>query len=308
MTYRITIFLIAILSFTCESKSTKSIQLTTQKMASEIIITDNYELHKSNLSKALLILFPGGGGNPKQIQQAFKIASIAKQQGISILFMNYAQKLWMDTDDCKLLAKELQTIIDSHQLNTHNIYMGGMSIGGNVTLSLTQYLLQDQLMAIKGAFVVDPPLDLYALYESSLKDLQRPDFSEARLAEPKWIVNHFENVFGKDDNLLQNIQHVSPFTLKTTHTDNISNLKTIDLRLYTEPDKIWWKTHRDTDFESTNAYSIQQLYSTLITKKWQHVQLIETKNKGYRADGTRHPHSWSIVAIEALIDWILITS
>lgn len=295
--------LFIILSFSCNSKANKNIT-SPENFTSEVIIEDTYELHKNSVSKALLILFPGGGGNAQQTQQEFKIIDIAKQKEISILFMNYARKLWMEPEDCMSLAMDIKEIISSHQLNTDNIYIGGMSIGGNVTLSLTQHLLQQKILNIKGAFVVDPPLDLYALYESSIKDVKRKDFSEERLAEPKWIINYFEDVFGKEDSLLLNIQRVSPFTFKTKHISNISNLKQIDLRLYTEPDKEWWKTNRDTDFESTNTYSIQQLHSTLSQNNWNKVQLIETQNKGYRADGTRHPHSWSIVDINSLTDWI----
>ncbi|MDX6747060.1 hypothetical protein SHK09_09685 [Polaribacter sp. PL03] len=35
------------------------------------------------------------------------------------------------------------------------------------------------------------------------------------------------------------------------------------------------------------------------------IKLINTKNRGYRANGERHPHSWSIVDEKDLINWIL---
>jgi hypothetical protein len=38
---------------------------------------------------------------------------------------------------------------------------------------------------------------------------------------------------------------------------------------------------------------------------FKHVELITTENKGYRANGQRHPHSWSIVDGKDLIKWML---
>ena len=35
------------------------------------------------------------------------------------------------------------------------------------------------------------------------------------------------------------------------------------------------------------------------------VDLIETENRGYQANGERHPHSWAIVDEKELIRWIL---
>ena len=34
------------------------------------------------------------------------------------------------------------------------------------------------------------------------------------------------------------------------------------------------------------------------------IELIKTENKGYRANGERHPHSWAIVNEKDLINWM----
>ncbi len=36
----------------------------------------------------------------------------------------------------------------------------------------------------------------------------------------------------------------------------------------------------------------------------ENIELIETTDRGYRADGTRHPHSWSIIDKADLIQWM----
>ena len=55
----------------------------------------------------------------------------------------------------------------------------------------------------------------------------------------------------------------------------------------------------------TPAYYIQKLSESLKKRDFTNVTYIPTENKGYRANGNRHPHSWSIVDKENLMNWIL---
>ena len=278
-------------------------ELTNQIYPVEHIVHENYELYKAKDSKATLVLFPGGASSAKETKEEFDITTTATANNVSILFMNFNRHLWIDKTTSKQLSNELETIFTENDLKTVNVYIGGMSIGGNVALILSNYLHQNNInIAPKGTFIVDSPIDLYGLYESSLKDIANPNFDEERLAEPKWIVDYFEKEFTKDS-LLPNIQNVSPFTLQSKYT-SVSNLKNIKVRFYTEPDSLWWSENRQTDFESTNAYTIQQIGKDLRTQNWNQFELIETENKGYRANGDRHPHSWSIVNARNLMEWI----
>lgn len=266
---------------------------------------NNFELFKVKNSEALLILFPGGGNTSKETKRDFKILRKAIQNKVSVLLMDFNGHLWVDENDTKNLENSILKIINKNNLQTDNIFIGGMSIGGTVALSLSNHLAKTKSkINPKGVFVVDSPIDLYALYKSSQKDLLRTDFSEERLAEPKWIINYFEEQFSKDS-LLVNIQKFAPITLATKNTTNIDFLKFKKLRFYTEPDTLWYQKERQTDFESTNAYTIQNTATLLKNKNWKKTTLIQTKNKGFRANGERHPHSWSIVDIDELIKWIL---
>ena len=266
-------------------------------------ITKNYELYKAKNSKATLVLYPGGGSTAKDTKAEFDIITSARANNISVIMMNFNRHLWIDESTTKQLVTELENVFTENEINTKNTFIGGMSIGGNVALTLSSYLHQKKSkIEPKGVFIVDSPIDLFALYESSLKDVANPNFDEERLAEPKWIINYFEEEFGKDS-LLINIQKVSPFTNKNKYT-SVPNLKNSKVRFYTEPDSLWWKENRQTDFESTNAYTIQQIASDLKSKNWNQLELIETEGKGYRSNGERHPHSWTIVDLNELINWI----
>ncbi len=300
---KIILFISLILVMSCKNKSQKE---TAKENKITTVMSDDYELIKSSKSKGLLIIFPGGGSTSKQTKEEFKIIEKATKKGISILLMNFNRHLWIEKKDSEQLTKLITEIIKNNHLKTGNIFIGGISLGGTIALTLSNYLVETNAnINPKGIFIVDSPIDLFALYQSSQKDILRKDFSEERLAEPKWIINYFEEEFGGKDSLLLNIQKVSPFTLKTTNSDNIKNLKNKKTRFYTEPDTLWWKKTRKTDFESTNAYTLQKTNEVLINKHWKNITLIQTKNKGYRANGERNPHSWSIVDVDNLISWML---
>lgn len=296
------IYLIAqILLISCKqsevTKATASNKITN-------ITTKEYELIKSSDNEGLLIVFPGGGSNTAATKQEFKIVKRATEEGISILLMNIPLQLWLANEDSEMLASIITNAIEVNDLDTDRIFLGGMSIGGTHAVSLADYFIKSKAaIQIDGVFIVDSPLDLYALYESSQKDLLRKDFTEERLAEPKFIVELLEYEFGTGDTLLSNIQKVSPMTVKGWDTGKFRSLKKHKIRLYTEPDTLWLKETRGVEFESSNAFTIQQTYNLLHKQKY-NVELIQTKDKGYRANGTRHPHSWSIVDVEDLILWM----
>lgn len=295
-----TILLLLLVALSCKPASKKEIKIS---MSTEVIATKSYELHQVPNSNQTLILFPGGGATSKETKAAFEILPSAIENNISVLFMNFNRHLWIDEIEAKLLSQELESIFAQNNLNSQNVTIGGMSIGGNIALTLSNYLAQSNSPIIsKGVFIIDSPIDLNALYENSLNDLANPDFDEARLAEPNWIINYFKNEFG-EDSMLTNIQEVSPFTRRSNFI-NIPALKNTNIRFYTEPDSIWWWQNRQTKFEFTNAYMIQQITKQLKAADWDKLELIETTNKGYRANQERHPHSWSIVDVDELIVWM----
>ena len=85
---------------------------------------------------------------------------------------------------------------------------------------------------------------------------------------------------------------------------NLSSLENVSIRLYTEPDTVWWKQNRMYEYEDMNAYAIKQLSDDL-NEHGHPVEYIPTEHRGYRANGDRHPHAWSIVDVDDLIAWML---
>ena len=158
-------------------------------------------------------------------------------------------------------------------------------------------------MAPKGVFVVDSPIDLAALYKSSEKNVER-NFSEPSVQESTWLLETLGKQFGNPHNNISNYENYSIYTSETDNFDNIKILKNVKIRFYSEPDTLWWKQNRMADFDQMNAYYLEKLSKLLEKTNFKQIEFIATKNKGYRANGERHPHSWSIVDNKELIKWI----
>jgi hypothetical protein len=63
---------------------------------------------------------------------------------------------------------------------------------------------------------------------------------------------------------------------------------------------------KNNDYLDLNAFYIKKLSEKLKLEFGnKNIELIETQNKGYWANGDRHPHSWSIIDEKDLIKWIM---
>lgn len=286
-----------------EKKKTKNFV----KTEFQEIKNDNYELSKpaENIRK-VLVLFGGYPEQPEDIKREFKILENAKRNDIAVIYMNYNQKLWLEENEKQKLAEQLQNIFIENKLPTIGTYIGGFSSGGNMALLISSFLTKNKEFNLepKGVFIVDSPIDLLALYKSAEKNIKR-NFSEPSVQEANWLIENLEENFGNPKNNLSKYEKNSVFTSRTNSINNLKNLKNTKIRLYTEPDTLWWKKNRMADYDQMNAYYIKQLSESLKKSGFGRVEYMPTENKGYRANGERHPHSWSIIDKKELIKWIM---
>ncbi len=273
---------------------------------STTVISDDYELIIPKKQDGLLILFPCYPCNAENTRTEFSIVDIAIANNITVLLMNFNQHLWLSKTEKEGLENVIIDAVAKNNINPNNIYIGGFSSGGNISLLLTNYLKStESAIQPKGLFIVDSPIDLLALYESANKTIEK-NFSEPALQEANWIIESFDSEFGVGDTAIANYNRKSPYLSKTNETINISELDGLKIRLYSEPDTLWWKENRQAEYENMNAYYIEQLANDLsILYGKDKVTYIKTKNRGYRANGDRHPHSWAIIDEKDLVHWIL---
>ena len=134
------IVIITLLSFSCKNVGSKESEVESKQDFLEIV-NDDYELSSpSKNSKAVLVLFGGYPESPKDVKEQFKILPIAKKNNVAVLMMNYNQKLYLSEEEKLQLANQLSSVFSAHKLPVENLFIGGFSSGGNVSLLLSAYL------------------------------------------------------------------------------------------------------------------------------------------------------------------------
>ena len=293
------------LKFFCVIALICSSELSLSQTNCNQVSTNFYELYTPNTTEAVLILFGGYPENSADIRREFPITELALKNNIAVAYLNYSGRLWLEENEKVDLSESIHDLFKSNDLPIEKVIFGGFSSGGNMALLIADYLIENsKKIKPAGVFSIDSPIDLIGLYKSAEKTIEK-DYSEPAVQEAKWIISTLDQNFGKPEENIQKYEAHSVYTSKTERMNNLENLKTIPMRLYAEPDLNWWKENRNADPDQMNAYYLKKLSEKLKNSGFKQVTYITTQHKGYRANGSRHPHSWSIVDKTELLEWIL---
>ena len=196
----------------------------------------------------------------------------------------------------------LKDVTSKHQLKDKKFYVGGFSIGGSCAIKYAE----NAAFKPAAVFAIDSPLDFERFYNSAKRDIRLSKDGEAN-PENIYIIGRLEKEIGGNPTThLAEYYKISAYSFSDTTQTEIKKLYNIPLRIYTEPDINWWLQERQADFMSMNAAESSAMINELKRLGNTKAELIITQNKGYRKpDNRRHPHSWSIVDNDELIQWLL---
>lgn len=241
------------------------------------------------------------------------VKAYAADNGIMILSLvpvKTEDALELMTSDIALdrIDKMLTEVIDLYHLSPNKVVIGGMSVAGTGAVRYAEYCSDGRSMAhIKpaGVFAVDPPLDYERFYKASMNAVNR-NFNSDAVTEGKAVVHLFTTVFkGAPFNNLKAYQAKSPFSYSSINGGNAGLLNHMAVRIYTEPDINWWIENRRRDYYDFNSIDDAALINQLKLNGNDNAELVVSNKKGYQDDGSRHPHSWSIVDEKDLVDWCI---
>lgn len=258
----------------------------------------------ANNQKAVLILFPCFPCGIENTKTEAKFLNDIDKEGITTLLLNYNQKLFLTECEKADYYNVINATLDHNKVKKENIFIGGFSSGGNIAVLLANYLLKNkETIHPNGIFVIDSPLDLEKLYSGAKSDIKKNADRDA-IDEGHFLVDMLEQEIGKPEVNIEKYKMLSPYIISSNSTTNLEYLKNIKVRFYCEPDLEWQLKNKNRKYEDLNAYTLEKTYHSLVHLGSKKAEFIKTKNRGIRANGKKHPHSWNIVARESLIKWL----
>lgn len=234
----------------------------------------------------------------------------ANQKGLAVAFVTTDNYLEFFFDNKKLLEVEyyIHQIVEQNNIPPGNLLYTGMSLAGTRALKMALFGQETTSRAHlkpRAVAICDAPLDFVRFWKEATK-AKTIAFNPIAAQEGDWVSTCLElNLRGTPQQAMAKYLAFSPYSYFQENYDHLKALQGTAVRAYTEPDVQWWMETRRKDYYGMNAVDLAALINELWLLGNKEAALITTVDKGYRPDGTRHPHSWSIVDQKELVDWFL---
>ena len=238
------------------------------------------------------------------------IIDLALKNQLAILYVttnNPAEFLFKESK-MKELEGYIYEAVSKNNIPKNNMLYCGMSLAGTRALKLAAFSQTAQStykLIPKAIAICDAPLDMVRNYREC-KKASELNLNPIGASESEWISSYLKsNLKGTPQEALNTYINYSPFCYTAENGGNARAFKNIYLRCYTEPDVNWWIENRGRDYYGMNAIDLAALVNQLKILGGKKAELITTIGKGFKEDGSRHPHSWSIVDEKELVEWFV---
>lgn len=252
-----------------------------------------------------IFIIPGFGQTAEEVLEQTDLPKLSAKSGFLTIiptFQDGVLSFGIDSISQQTFENIILDVRQKHKLTDLNFYVGGFSIGGSTAIKYAENTAKKPL----AIFAVDPPLDLERYYNSSKREV-RLSVNKTPDEERVYMIERLEKEMGGSPKYaLKNYYKTSPYSFTDTTQTAIKKIIKLPLRIYSEPDVNWWLKENEVDFTGMSVSECSAMINELNRLGNNKAELIITQNKGFRKpNNTRHPHSWSIVDNNELIEWLL---
>ena len=241
---------------------------------------------------------------------ALKIIHPALENKLAVILLSTGKDIdfLFTNEDIHVQDSVLNKALVKANLKDKPTFWVGMSLGGTMVMRHAEYCMKGKSkfdIKPSGLVLVNSPLDFVKWWYSCKDDIKK-NYNSAAVFEASWTTYWLEkNLNGTPETVLGKYIEYSPYV----HTDTIKNKLTLfdnmPIFAITEPDILWWMEERGKDYYDINCFDLAAFINDLRLIGNKEAKLVATTGKGYRENGMRHPHSWSIMDIDELIIWSL---
>lgn len=224
-------------------------------------------------SKGLILIMGGFCTRPDEIMLETKLPEKAGRAGYTVVLAYLV-------DDCSTIDSKnryqsrLETLIpelmERYRIPKGRFIIGGQSLGGHRALFYTEmaYKRNDgKIIKPNAVFGVDPPLNMKRLWNSFVYGVNI-NFSEVSVAEGKEMLRRFRIMYGG-----------SPAQQPKKYEEVSSS------------------------FETMNGADLSACISRLKLLGNEHAEFVNCLGKGFKPDGQRHPHYFSMLDPDEFLLW-----
>jgi hypothetical protein len=259
--------------------------------------------------KGVLVIFPGTGEPTSLVfSNNVKLIETAFDKNILVIIPSINNNLYIDKIVLNAINSIFSDILKKYNPPQNKIVISGLSLGGMNAIRYTEMAFDSTFITtIKPVAVlgIDPPVDLTNLYYTFSRAKERK-FSVPAVNEAKDYLNKMhQQLGGTPDDFPDSFSRNSMFSNNKIDGGNSKYLKNIPIRIYSDPDIEWYMKNRNVSVYDMNILDQSAMIKSLNKLGNSKAEIIFSLGKGYRMDGNRHPHSWSIVEPTDCITWII---
>ncbi len=258
--------------------------------------------------KGVLVVLPSGGEHTEDVIKQISLHKLAAEHGIMTIIPSINWGMNNRKADYAFLDKIFKELINTYNVPADKFVLGGLSNGGMVSIGYAQKSVKypnSTVVKPLGIFGLDTPLDKAYLYNYCKREIKR-NFSEAGVNEAKWLLNLYNELYGgSPEEFPEEYVEASLFSYGVDNGGNAVYLKNMPIKMYTDLDVDWLLNERHRDLYDWNGSDIVAMINELKMQGNTDANVVVTMGKGVRLNGTKHPHSWSIMDNTDCINWIL---
>ncbi|HYD20598.1 MAG TPA: hypothetical protein VEB40_03910 [Flavipsychrobacter sp.] len=256
--------------------------------------------------RGVLVLLSGFSQLAEHTFPETKLPNVAYANGILTVCFAGGFRAHYDNELGEAMTAMFKDIVKRYNVGADKFVLGGFSAGGGIVLRYTELCNEypeRYPIKPKAVFMVDSPIDIFTLWDM-LDEAAKANFSEAAVQEANEAMRRMREQFGVPKENVVKYAALNPFSMNKAFGENEKYLKNTAVRAYHEVDIAWRLVNRRQTVRHGNYLVTAELINRLLLMGNDKAEFMQSERKGYRSNGMRHPHSWSIVDEAECISWV----